>query len=256
MSQSDGGQASSLAADLAAAESSLKAEQERLRRTRKLYQIQGVSLEQLQSAEASFAAVRARLVRLARENLRNATVTAPFAGVVSQRFVQAGDLATPGKPLLKIIDTTLGQPPAGHRAGRPCRPTGAARREPELPLQPWPEAARKGCAVTKRVPRRRLRSRHAGGRPDGVFQSAQAMLLPRTCLFNSDGQYRHGAAAAMTRTRRWIRCASRSARKGRRAPPRWTRGSTSQRVACASADILTRLAAGVSFQVQGGRGKR
>lgn len=100
-------QRSSLITDLTADESKLKAEQERLRRDQALYQIQGVSQEQLESAQASFDAARTRLA-LAQENLDNATVTAPFSGVVSQRLVEPGDLVTPGKPLLKIIDTQAG----------------------------------------------------------------------------------------------------------------------------------------------------
>ncbi|MBZ0092042.1 MAG: efflux RND transporter periplasmic adaptor subunit, partial [Sulfuricellaceae bacterium] len=133
-------QGSSLDADLAAAESSLKAEQARLRRAQALYRIQGVSQEQLQATEAAFAAARARQA-VARENLRNAKVVAPFDGVVSQRLVQPGDLATPGKPLLKIVDTRSGNrlllnmPDSVHPAARRAAAPRFFRRSSAAP---WP----------------------------------------------------------------------------------------------------------------------
>jgi len=52
------GQGNSLDTELAATESILKTEQERLRRARALHEIQGVSQEQVQAAEAAFAAAR------------------------------------------------------------------------------------------------------------------------------------------------------------------------------------------------------
>ncbi len=38
--------------------------------------------------------------------LANATVTAPFAGVITQKFADTGDLAAPGKPLFAIEDSS------------------------------------------------------------------------------------------------------------------------------------------------------
>ncbi|BCB26497.1 hemolysin D [Sulfurimicrobium lacus] len=247
MSQSDDGQTSSLATDLAAAESSFRAEHERLERTRKLYQIQGVSLEQLQSAEASLAAVRARLA-LARENLRGATVTAPFDGVVSQRFAQAGDLATPGKPLLKIIDTS-----SGNRLlvtlpeGLPALTLRAANQE--LALQPWPEATPQGL--------RRYEARAASGFVPGtrvdarvvVFQSPQATLLPRSCLFNSDG--RNATVLRLDEQNKKVESlAIALSAEGEEGAATLDTRLEKRDVVCASADILTRLAAGTPFQVR------
>ena len=247
MSQSEGGLASSLATDLAAAESNLKAEQERLQRARKLYQIEGISLEQLQSAEASLAAARARQ-SLVRENLRSATVTAPFDGVVSQRFVQAGDLVTPGKPLLKIIDTG-----SGNRLlvtlpeGLSALALHAANQE--LALQPWPEATPQGL--------RRYEARAASGFVPGtrvdarvvVYQSPQAMLLPRTCLFNSDG---HSATVLRLgeQDKKVEALAVTLSAEGEEGAATLDARLDNQRLVCASADILTRLAAGTPFQVR------
>jgi RND family efflux transporter MFP subunit len=41
----------------------------------------------------------------ARTNLAYATITAPFAGVITRKLADVGDLASPGKPLVEIEDT-------------------------------------------------------------------------------------------------------------------------------------------------------
>jgi RND family efflux transporter MFP subunit len=55
------------------------------------------------SAQNDVEAAKARLV-LARQGLDRTQVRAPFDGVVSERKVSAGDTASPGKELLKVID--------------------------------------------------------------------------------------------------------------------------------------------------------
>ena len=244
--QSQGG---SLDADLAAAESGLKAEQERLRRAQALYPIQGISQEQLQSAEAAFAAARARHVA-ARENLRNATVTAPFAGVVSQRLAQPGDLATPGKPLLKIVDTRSGSRLLVS-VPETVQPTALRVGGQTLPLRPWPEAGPQGLR------------RYEARAPDGafmpgsrievravVFESGQAVFLPRACLFNDDGKSATVLRLPDDKKVEPLRIALAAA--GEEGAATLDARLHGQRVACASPDILTRLAAGVPFRVQGG----
>ncbi|HUX62242.1 efflux RND transporter periplasmic adaptor subunit [Sulfuricella sp.] len=243
-------QGSSLDADLAAAESNLKAEQERLRRSQALYPIQGISQEQLQSAEAAFAAARARHAA-ARENLRNATVIAPFAGVVSQRLVQPGDLATPGKPLLKIVDTT-----SGNRllvsVPETVQPTALRVGGQTLPLRPWPEAGPQGLrryeARTQDsafIPGARIEVRTV------VFESSQALFLPRACLFNDDGKSATVLRLPDDKKVEPLRIALAAA--GEEGAATLDKRLAGQRVACASPDILTRLAAGVSFRVLGGK---
>ena len=200
-------QEGTLAAELAATESSLKAEEERTRRVQALYKFQGVALEQVQSAEAALAAVRARhaassaamqsyasllqannaAVTAARENLRYGVISAPFDGVVSQRMAQPGDLVTPGKPLLKITDTAAGTRllvsvpeslhPAGLRVG-----------DQMLPLTAWPEAGAQGLRRYEArstdvalLPGSRISARLV------IFRSPEAVLLPSVCLLNDDG---------------------------------------------------------------------
>ncbi|RJG26330.1 efflux RND transporter periplasmic adaptor subunit [Massilia cavernae] len=57
------------------------------------------------NASSELAAARARAV-LARQQLARTQVRAPFDGVVSERKVSAGDTASVGKELLKVIDPT------------------------------------------------------------------------------------------------------------------------------------------------------
>ncbi len=55
------------------------------------------------TAQAQLADAKARL-SIAVKNLRNATVRAPFAGVVAERAVSPGDIVAPGTALFTIID--------------------------------------------------------------------------------------------------------------------------------------------------------
>lgn len=72
-----------------------------LRRTERLYADSAVPLVQLEQARAQHAQAVAQS-RAASAERRYASLTAPFAGVVSARGVDPGDLATPGRSLLTI----------------------------------------------------------------------------------------------------------------------------------------------------------
>ncbi len=200
-------QEATLSADLAAAESVLKSEQERVQRLQSLYKIQGVSLEQVQAAEAGLATVRARQTgasgamrsyqslskasqasaTAARQNLNYGVMAAPFAGVVSQRLAQPGDLATPGKPLLKIIDSE-----AGNRllvnVPADIQPAGLVLDGELLPLTAWPEATAQGL---RRFEARGGEFLTPGSRVDAhlvLFRSPTGIRLPAACLLNDDGK--------------------------------------------------------------------
>lgn len=74
----------------------------------RLYKQEAVTRQQYESMKRDYAVARSG-VDAARSRLDQATaqrayvdVRAPFAGVVTARYVQAGDLATPGKPLIEI----------------------------------------------------------------------------------------------------------------------------------------------------------
>lgn len=200
-------QESTLAADLAAADSALRAEQERVQRLRELLKIQGASLEQVQGAEANLASIQARqkaatgavesyrslrhanqaAVDAARQNLRYAVIAAPFDGVISQRLAQPGDLATPGKPLLKIIDTG-----AGNRllvnVPEATEPAGLILDDQLLPLTAWPEATAQGL---RRFEARGGERLTPGSRVDArlvLFRSPTGIRVPAECLLNDDGR--------------------------------------------------------------------
>ncbi|MGH8372611.1 MAG: efflux RND transporter periplasmic adaptor subunit [Gammaproteobacteria bacterium] len=69
-----------------------------------------VSRMQLDAAERQYTTAKAQLesaqagLRMANAALGYADVQAPFAGVVVEKLVDPGDLATPGKPLLVVED--------------------------------------------------------------------------------------------------------------------------------------------------------
>lgn len=245
----DSGQAqgSSLVETVAAAESRLKAERERLRRDQALYQIQGISREQLESAEASFAVARTRFV-LAEENLHNATVVAPFSGVISQRLVQPGDLVTPGKTLLKIIDIR-----SGNRllvsVPTSVQPTALRVGEQVLPLHPWPKANSQG--LRRYEARSQLGAFIPGQRITAqlvVFESAQAVFLPSACLLNDDG--RSATVLRLVDDSKTEQLHLVLAAAGIEGAATLDNRLIGQRVVCASLDILTRLAAGVPFSLE------
>ncbi len=74
----------------------------------KLYKQDAVTRQQYESVKRNYAVAQAG-VKAANAQLQQAhaqrayaEVRAPFAGVVTARYVQQGDLATPGKPLIEI----------------------------------------------------------------------------------------------------------------------------------------------------------
>lgn len=109
-------------AEVNALEMSLKSTQEAHARTKELLDIKGASPEQYSREEAEIAKLKAGLtaVRNSIETLQKsmetlgasmreidslmsyATLVAPIDGTMSQILVRPGDLATPGKPLLRI----------------------------------------------------------------------------------------------------------------------------------------------------------
>ncbi|WP_028990229.1 biotin/lipoyl-binding protein [Thermithiobacillus tepidarius DSM 3134] len=261
-------QAGTLAAELASAASTLRAEQERYGRLQALYRIQGVSLEQVQAAEAQLAGARARFaaaraaqdghrsllranqaaVAAARENLRYGVILAPFDGVVSQRLAQPGDMVTPGKPLLKITNPATGvrlliSVPAG------LQPVALRLDGRTLPLRPWPEATVQGL---RRYETRLLEAAPLPGTRQDVqvivFQSAQAISLPRHCLLNEDG--RSATVLRLTAQNRVEPWRVALAAAGDEGAATLDERLPGQRIACGSPDLLTRLAAGAPFQTQ------
>lgn len=241
-------QGDSLRTDLASAESALIAGQERLQRSRKLYQIGGVSLEQVQADEAAFASAQARQT-LARENLHNAVLVAPFDGVVAARLAQPGDLATPGKPLLRIV--ALGPQRLLVDAPEQTAVAGLLLDGKEYPVHPWPEATAQGL--------RRWEARVDGLMPGSkadvnlVTFTGQGVFIPGDCMLNNDGRRADlvrlptndkGAASVQPVDLLAI---------GVQGAVAASAGLAGTRVACASPDVLNRLAGGTPYNIFGAR---
>ena len=123
---------SSLKANLQAIENSIEGAKEELiateaalknleaihRRTAALLKVSGASQEQYQNEEvkiavtrAKLAGVKAKILKLQAEkasiedSLSYTTIKAPIDGIVSKSLVSVGDLAMPGKPLIKLAAT-------------------------------------------------------------------------------------------------------------------------------------------------------
>jgi RND family efflux transporter MFP subunit len=95
---------------VAQAEANLANARRNYERQRELAAQKFVSQSAVDQAEAAFKAAQAEVAALkasagqAATQRSFATVTAPFAGVVGATHVEAGDLATPGRPLVTVFD--------------------------------------------------------------------------------------------------------------------------------------------------------
>ncbi len=274
-------QESSFAADLAAARSNLKAEQERNQRMESLLAIGGVSLEQVQTGQAGLETARARETAAgnavksfrallqaseaqagaARENLRYGAIAAPFDGVVTQRLAQPGDLAAPGKPLLKVMDLSAGvrllaNVPEG------VHPVSLRIGAETLALKPWPEAVGQGMARFEAKGKSTLSpgpSPRGGGelmvlQPGSrasarleVFRADAAVLLPRACLLGDEGG--RAAVLLLTEPGKAKRLEVAVTAHGEEGVASTDTALIGARIACASPDILTRLLAGAPYVV-------
>jgi len=259
-------QGGTLTADLAAARSNLKAEHEHSQRRESLHAIGFISIEQVQTAQAALEAARARetaagnalksfrallqateaQAAAARENLRYGVITAPFDGVVTQRLAQSGDLAAPGKPLLKVMDPSAGMrllvnvpdglhPKTLHIGGE------------HLSLTAWPEAVGQGMA---RFEAKSSAAFQPGTRATGrleVFRADSAVLLPRACLLGDDGG--RATVLKLLDQNRVQRLEVAVAAQGEEGVASQDTNLVGAHIACASPDILTRLLAGAPYVV-------
>ena len=95
-----------LRAQEAAARVSLEASRANQRRVRGLVEQGHLPRAQLEPAEAQRAQTEAQL-GAAREALRYSEIRAPFAGAVLARLVSAGDLVSPGQPMIELAGNAL-----------------------------------------------------------------------------------------------------------------------------------------------------
>jgi multidrug efflux pump subunit AcrA (membrane-fusion protein) len=248
MSQSDPGQSqgNSLKADLASARIAQVAAQEHLQRSRRLYQVGGLSLEQLQVDEAALAAAQAHQM-LAQENLHNATLIAPFDGVIAARLAQPGDLATPGKPLLRIV--ALGPQRVLVDTPDQTAVAGLLLDGKNYPVHPWPEATLQGLRRWEA----RVSNLMPGSKVDVniVTFDGRGIFIPGDCMLNNDGRRADlvrlpakdkGSASVQSIDLLAI---------GVQGAVAASAGLAGARIACASPDVLNRLAGGTTYNISG-----
>ena len=259
-------QRGALDADLAAARAAADAARDRAARAEILYKIKGVSLEQLQSEQSNQAASQARLsgtqaavdaykaglnsaqaaARAARENLTYAEIRAPFDGVVAARPVQAGDLATPGKPLMRVVG--LGDQRLLVNLPDTTPPIALRWKGKDLPLKPWPEAGAQGM--------RRFEARARGLIPGTRIEvklltfDAEGFLLPDACLLNNDG--RNATVFQLPQTGPAKPLKVELAASGSEGVASLDARLSGITIACGGPDVLTRLILGVPFNASRG----
>ncbi len=96
-------------ARLAQARANLRREQSQAQRSRKLRSESIASEEQLEEAETALLLARSELeaeeaaVGVAERALADASVSAPFDGLVARRHVQLGEFVQPGTPLFELV---------------------------------------------------------------------------------------------------------------------------------------------------------
>ena len=96
--------AGEITARVAQAQSQLNAARRDLERERALLTKNASTADMVRGLEDRFAGAQA-MVREAEIMLGYTTLRAPFAGVIARKFAQAGDLASPGLPLLELEGT-------------------------------------------------------------------------------------------------------------------------------------------------------
>jgi membrane fusion protein (multidrug efflux system) len=97
---------------VSAAQANMALARQRYESSRRLFERGAISQIDLQTAEAAYEAAQGQLAAAraqassASESARRATVTAPIAGVVSDRMVSQGEAVNPGQALVTIVNTT------------------------------------------------------------------------------------------------------------------------------------------------------
>ncbi len=90
---------------VSAAEAQLRQAEAENKRTRRLFEARSASEQELTAADSAFQSARAQVDR-ARVLLSYSVIKAPLAGIVIERHVEVGDLASPGQELMALYDPT------------------------------------------------------------------------------------------------------------------------------------------------------
>lgn len=97
-------------ARLEQAKVSLKDRKREMKRTKNLYEAGSATQKQRDQAQTAFEQARAALMQAkaayqqAQQNMEDATVTAPYDGVITDRMIDNDEFAQPGQPVFEIMD--------------------------------------------------------------------------------------------------------------------------------------------------------
>lgn len=123
-------EAAEINARLAQAEATLEQAQRDAKRITTLFEQQAATRAEQESAESRLRVAQGAVTE-ARAMLSYVEITAPFTGVVSRKWVEVGDLANPGKPLVSVEDHATLQ----LEADVPQTLAGSLALEMKLPVQ-------------------------------------------------------------------------------------------------------------------------
>lgn len=221
-------QAEGVRASVAAAEASLVVARTRRDASRRLFETGAISKIDLENAESAFQAAEA-LAAGARESAAFTTITAPIAGTVSDRRVEAGTAVRVGDEMLTLVNTTELE-----LAGRvPVDEAGAIRigEEVSFSIDAFPGRVFVG-RVARKDPVAAAATRQVGvyvrlANPSGVITAGQyargevagrmmrnVVLLPETTVIEDGGSAAVFVFASGRLTRRAVTIAARSGSQG------------------------------------------
>jgi RND family efflux transporter MFP subunit len=92
-----------LQAELAKESARLDKEAQNLKRLQRLTKSKAASIDELVTAQTEVAVQQAEVTRL-QTHIRRTSIKAPFDGIISERLLEAGDLATENSHLLTLVD--------------------------------------------------------------------------------------------------------------------------------------------------------
>ena len=82
----------------------LKTAKDELERMQELYKIQGISKQDLETAELKVASLQSDL-NLVQAQINKSRIRAPFSGTIGLRQVSRGAYVTPGDPIARLVET-------------------------------------------------------------------------------------------------------------------------------------------------------
>ncbi|MCP4293165.1 MAG: efflux RND transporter periplasmic adaptor subunit, partial [bacterium] len=95
-----------LKAEMKAAESNFETQSYNVDKVRKLNKAGKLSRMELLTAESAYQQAKS-MAAVTKKRYERAIITAPFDGVIVERFVELGQLVQPGQPVVRLIDPSV-----------------------------------------------------------------------------------------------------------------------------------------------------